>query len=63
MSKKSIIARQKKRELLVARYIFQRNELKKNILTADNFNKKFSYQVLLQRLPRNSSLSRLFRLN
>jgi hypothetical protein len=59
MAKISIIEREKKRKFLVKRFAFVRNKLKNNIISSDNFNKKFLYQSLLQKLPRNSSFSRL----
>lgn len=59
MAKKSIIERENKRKRLVTRFTTKRNFLKEKILSADNFNQKFEYQSLLQKLPRNSSFSRL----
>ncbi|MCV2518605.1 MAG: 30S ribosomal protein S14 [Candidatus Lightella neohaematopini] len=60
MTKKSIQAREKKRKKLVFKFFKKRKELKKIILS-----KKYSYSerwnaiIRLQKLPRDSSLSRL----
>lgn len=62
MAKKSIIERENKRQLLVKRFVSQRNDLKIKILNSKSFNEKLFYQSLLQKLPRNSSLCRLVRI-
>lgn len=60
MAKKSVIARQNKRKLMVKKYAKRRNELKKIIC---NFNasdeERWAAQKRLQLLPRDSSPVRL----
>lgn len=60
MAKKSMIAKEKKRQELVAKYRKKREELKetiKNVLASDEV--KAEAERLLQKLPRDSSASRL----
>ena len=60
MAKTSMIERQKKREALVARYAARRAELKaiaKN--TELPMEERFTAQLKLAKLPRNSSATRL----
>lgn len=60
MAKQGIIQREYKKEKLVQRYAHKRNELKaiiKNVNTSDE--EKWDAQVKLQKLPVNSSPSRL----
>nr|AYC63967.1 ribosomal protein S14 [Flabellia petiolata] len=59
MSKKALIERQKKRELLVNKYFVQRQNLKKQIKKEGRFSAKFQLQQKLQKLPRDSSYIRL----
>ena len=59
MAKKSIVEREKKRRLLVNKYFLLRFSLKDKIKAAESLDQKLFYHSLLQRLPRNSSLSRL----
>jgi len=59
MAKKSLIAREKKRQLLFQRYKPRRIELKKEIKTTTSFDKKCKLNLELQKLPLNSSPSRL----
>lgn len=59
MAKKSVIEREKKRELLVKKYSELRNSLKEKIRNESSFEQKLYYCSLLQKLPRNSSNSRL----
>lgn len=59
MAKKSMIARQRKREKLVAKYAGRRAELKAALKTAASFEDKLAVQRKLQALPPNSAPSRL----
>lgn len=59
MAKKSVIERQKKREIIVKKYQYKRNLIKKNIKNAQSFKEKFEFYTELQKLPRDSSTSRL----
>jgi small subunit ribosomal protein S14 len=60
MAKKSVIARQKKRELIVKKYSLRRAQLKEiiyNLKTSDEV--RWNAQQKLQSLPRDSSPVRL----
>jgi|TARA_B100001142_G_scaffold94510_1_gene96359 small subunit ribosomal protein S14 len=59
MAKKSMIEREKKRSKLVAKYAKKRQQIKEKIQSAVNFEEKFALQCELQKLPRNSSPTRL----
>jgi len=59
MAKKSMIARERKREKLVAKYANKRAELKEQIRTAASPMERFELQRQLQRLPRNSAPNRV----
>ncbi|ERN41536.1 ribosomal protein S14 [Rubidibacter lacunae KORDI 51-2] len=59
MAKKSMIARERKREKLVAKYSAKREELKEQIRTAQTPLERFELRRKLQNLPRNSSPTRL----
>nr|YP_009306405.1 ribosomal protein S14 [Caulerpa cliftonii]AOP19309.1 ribosomal protein S14 [Caulerpa cliftonii] len=59
MSKKALIERQRKRILLVNKYFLKRQNLKKQIRQEPLISKKFQLQQKLQKLPRDSSSSRL----
>lgn len=59
MAKKSVIQREKKRETLVKKYQVLRSSLKKSISGEESFEKKLGFYYRLQKLPRNSCLSRL----
>lgn len=59
MAKKSVIQREKKREILVNRFNNLRSLLKKKIKIERSFQKKLELYVQLQKLPKNSSSSRL----
>lgn len=59
MAKKSMIARQKKREKLVAKYKEKRQNLKQQIKKTDFLDEKLSLYKKLQKFPRNSSEVRL----
>ncbi|WP_020484813.1 30S ribosomal protein S14 [Methylomonas sp. MK1] len=60
MAKKSMIAREVKREGLIKKYQAKRSELK-GIIRSPNasFEEKENAQIQLQKLPRDSSKSRL----
>lgn len=55
MAKKSMIARNEKRQKLVKKYLKRRKELKKQIKFAPNFDTKLRLNFKLQKLPRNSA--------
>lgn len=59
MAKKSMIAREKKRQQLVQKYLKRRIELKAKLKEAQSFNEKLTLNRRLQQLPLNSSPSRL----
>ena len=59
MAKKSMIARQKKREKLVAKYKEKRQNLKNQINKTSFLDEKLGLYKKLQKLPRNSSEVRL----
>jgi len=59
MAKKSMIAREKKRQQLVQKYLKRRVELKTKLKGAQSFNEKLVLNRKLQQLPLNSSPSRL----
>jgi small subunit ribosomal protein S14 len=58
MAKKSIIEREKKRDLLIRKYSNLRASLKRDIQVASSFDEKISLYKQLQKLPRDSSPSR-----
>jgi hypothetical protein len=60
MEKKSIRQRESKREILVKKYESIRISLKEKIKHEKSFDKKLTLYSSLQKLPRNSSPSRLF---
>jgi small subunit ribosomal protein S14 len=60
MAKKSILQREKNREALVKKYSDMRYFLKKSINAEKSFEKKLGLYSKIQKLPRNSSSSRLF---
>lgn len=55
MAKKSMIEREKKRDLLREKYAAKRAELKEQFRTAEDFEEKLAIHQQLQELPRNSS--------
>jgi small subunit ribosomal protein S14 len=56
MAKKSMIAREKKRTLMVAKYAVKRAELKAILSSGDaSDEEKWEAQVKLQKLPRDAS--------
>ena len=59
MAKKSMIARQKKREACVKHYKTRRAALKAQIKLASTLSEKFVIYGQLQNLPRDSSATRL----
>ena len=60
MSKKALIERQLKRQLLVRKYYLKRFDLKKQIKKGPlGLSQKFQLQQKLQKLPRDSSYIRL----
>lgn len=59
MAKKSVIEREKKRQLLVKKFSSMRKFLKEKIRSSSSFEQKIFYSAQLQKLPRNSSFSRL----
>ena len=60
MAKKSMIAREKKRERLVAKYAAKRAELKEIISDESKpMEERFRASLKLAKLPRNSSATRI----
>ncbi len=60
MAKKSMIAREKKREKLVAKYAAKRAELKAIVSDQEKpMEERFRASLKLAKLPRNSSVVRL----
>ncbi len=59
MAKKSIIERERKRESLAKKHSVLRRFLKGKIKSSLSFEEKLFYNSQLQKLPRNSSFSRL----
>ncbi len=60
MAKKSVIAREKKRRALFTKYYVLRKVLKGKIQSSVSFEEKLFFYSQLQKLPRDSSFSRLF---
>tara|TARA_B100000029_G_scaffold516815_1_gene634972 strand:+ start:10710 stop:11015 length:306 start_codon:yes stop_codon:yes gene_type:complete len=62
MTRKSIIAREHKRQKTVAKYAKKRAELKKSFLDQNNsYEDRMAAFTKLQKLPRNASPSRMHR--
>jgi small subunit ribosomal protein S14 len=59
MAKKSMIEREKKRIKLYKKYALKRAHLLKLYQNEDNFNLKLELHAKLQKLPRNSSTTRI----
>ena len=59
MAKKSMIEREKKRLKLYNKYILKRASLLKLYQNEENFNLKLELHSKLQKLPRNSSRTRI----
>ena len=58
MAKKSMIEREKKRARLVEKYADKRAELKEQLRTATSAAQKLEISRQIQRLPRDSSVTR-----
>ena len=54
MAKKSMIQRDKKRNILTEKYSKQKKKLKKEVKLTRNFDEQLEIQRMLQKLPRNS---------
>jgi small subunit ribosomal protein S14 len=61
MAKKSMIERDKKRQLLAAKYLNQRQKLKEQINESFSLDEKTKLYRKLQSLPRNSAPTRITR--
>jgi small subunit ribosomal protein S14 len=59
MAKKSMIERDKKRQLLIDKYAVKREALKEQFSAATSQQEKLEIHRQLQQLPRNSARSRL----
>ncbi|MCV2525507.1 MAG: 30S ribosomal protein S14 [Candidatus Lightella neohaematopini] len=60
MTKKSVQAREQKRRKLVLKFLKKRKELKKIISSSKySYSERWDAMIKLQKLPRDSSLSRL----
>jgi len=59
MAKKSLIEREKKRQSLVKKYEKQRLVIKEKIRISSSFDEKITLHRELQKLPRDSSPTRL----
>ena len=59
MAKKSMVAREKKRERLVAKYAEKRAALKEAFAKAETQAEKLEIHRQIQRLPRNSAPNRV----
>lgn len=59
MTRKSLIEREKKRKNLVQKYLHKRKNLKSQIKKSKFLEEKFKIHCKLQKLPRNSSTTRL----
>lgn len=59
MAKKSMVARERKREKLVAKYAEKREALMEEFRQSDNPQAKFEIHRKIQQLPRASSRTRL----
>lgn len=59
MARKSLIEREKKRQLCVKKYASKRNRLRLELKSAENLSEKLRIGRQIQRLPRNSSPVRL----
>nr|AYC64769.1 ribosomal protein S14 [Boodleopsis sp. FL1161] len=59
MSKKSLIERQRKREICVKKYYTRRTNIQKQLKKEKSVQKKFKLQQQIQKLPRDSSSVRL----
>jgi len=59
MAKKSMIEREKKRLKLYNKHKLKRSQLTKNYQNSDTFSSKLDVHIELQKLPRNSSKTRI----
>ena len=59
MAKKSMIEREKKRMKLYKKYALKRDNLLKEYQTSESFHSKLEIHSKLQKLPRNSSKTRI----
>jgi small subunit ribosomal protein S14 len=59
MAKKSMIERERKRQILVSKYANKRSSLKEEIKNTSFLEEKLALYMKLQKLPRNSSPVRL----
>lgn len=59
MAKKSMIEREKKRIFLTQKYALKRASLLERYASAENFTSKMEIHSKLQKLPRNSSKTRI----
>ena len=60
MAKKSVVARQRKRENMVAKYAKRRQELKRRVSDQSlTYDERWEAMIALQKLPRDSSPTRL----
>ena len=59
MAKKSMIAREKKRQRLVLRYAEKRQKLLEDIASAESFSETLKLQKKLQKVPLNSAQNRV----
>ncbi|MBD0336932.1 MAG: 30S ribosomal protein S14, partial [Cyanobacteria bacterium Co-bin13] len=59
MAKKSMIARERKREKIVAQYADKREALLEQFKNAENQQEKLEIHRKIQQLPRNSARTRL----
>ena len=55
MAKKSMVAREDKRERMIQKHLAKRLELKEKIRTSTSARERFELQMELQKLPRNSA--------
>jgi small subunit ribosomal protein S14 len=58
MAKQGMLQREKKRELLIAKYVNKRKALKNELKTACSFKERISLYKKFERVPRNASPSR-----
>nr|YP_010904103.1 ribosomal protein S14 [Caulacanthus ustulatus]WCH57354.1 ribosomal protein S14 [Caulacanthus ustulatus] len=58
MAKKSMIQREIKRQKLISKYRYKREDIRKAIRKATNFTEQMALQEKLQKLPLNSAICR-----
>ena len=61
MPRKSVIARSEKRKILFKKYNQKRIILRQELIKVNDFDEKLSIQAKLQKLPKNSSGTRIRR--